>query len=66
LIDQTDLPSGVGGANEAFTLPAGRGDEARHPGGLDPPDDIPIKKVRDIYIPDLHTDALAVKARSLR
>jgi hypothetical protein len=31
LIDQTDLLNGVGGRNAAFTLPAGRGDEGRHP-----------------------------------
>jgi error-prone DNA polymerase len=66
LIDQADLLNGVGGRNEAFTLPAGRGDEARHPGGPDPRADIPIKKVRDIYIPDLHIDTLSVKARNFR
>jgi error-prone DNA polymerase len=66
LIDQTDLLNSVGGCNEAFTLPAGRGDEARHPGGADPRGEVPIKKVRDIYIPDLHIDTLAVKARNFR
>jgi error-prone DNA polymerase len=66
LIDQTDLLSSVGGCNEAFTLPAGRGDEARHPGGPDPRGALPIKKVRDIYIPDLHIDTLSVKARNFK
>ena len=56
----------MGGKNETFTLPAGRGDEARHPGGPDPRGAIPIKKVRDIYIPDLHIDTLNVKARNFR
>jgi error-prone DNA polymerase len=66
LIDQTNLLNSVGGCNEAFTLPAGRGDEARHPGGADLRGALPIKKVRDIYIPDLHIDTLAVKARNFR
>jgi general stress protein 26 len=39
-------------------LPSGRGNEARHPGYPDPRDDIPIKKVRDIYLSDLHVDTL--------
>jgi len=64
LIDQT-LKS-FGGCNEAFTLPAGRGDQARHPGGPDPREAIPIRKVRDIYVPDLHIDTLSVKARNFR
>jgi error-prone DNA polymerase len=37
-----------------------------HPGGPDPREAIPIKKVRDIYIPDPHIDMLAVKARNFR
>jgi hypothetical protein len=48
------------------TLPAGRGDQARHPGGPDPREAVPIKKVRNIYIPDLHIDTLNVKARNFR
>jgi error-prone DNA polymerase len=66
LIDKTKLLNGLGGRNEAFHLPAGRGDEARHPGGPDPRGAVPIKKVRDIYIPDLHIDTLNVKARNFR
>ena len=65
LIDQTDMLNSVGG-RESFILPAGRGDQARHPGGPDPREAIPIKKVRDIYIPDLHIDTLNVKARNFR
>jgi error-prone DNA polymerase len=56
----------VGGRNEAFTLPAGRGDQARHPGGPDPRETQDLRKVRDIYIPDLHIDTLNVKARNFR
>ena len=64
LIDQTELLNSVGGRDASFTLPAGRGDQARHPGGPDPREAVPIKKVRDIYIPDLHIDRLNVKARN--
>jgi error-prone DNA polymerase len=66
LIDQTDLLNSVGGRDASFTLPAGRGDQVRHPGGPDPREDVPIKKVRDIYIPDLHIDTLNLKARNFR
>jgi hypothetical protein len=55
------LATRVGGDNETFTLPADRGDEVRHPGGPDPRGDVPIRKVRDIYIPDLHIDTLALR-----
>jgi error-prone DNA polymerase len=48
---------GISGKDEAFTLPAGRGDEARTGGHEpDPRDKVPIKKVRNIYVPDLHID----------
>ncbi|WP_027515685.1 error-prone DNA polymerase [Bradyrhizobium sp. WSM1417] len=66
LTDETELLNSVGGQNEPFILPAGRGDEARHPGGPDPRGEVPIRKVRDIYIPDLHIDTLNVKARNFR
>ncbi len=66
LIDETELLNSVGGQNEGFNLPAGRGDEARHPGGPDPRGALPVKKVRDIYIPDLHIDTLSVRARNFR
>jgi error-prone DNA polymerase len=61
LLDETELLNSVDGPNHNFTLPAGRGDEARHPGGPDPRGDVPIRKVRDIYIPDLHIDTLTVR-----
>jgi hypothetical protein len=35
-------------------------------GGPDPRGDVPIKKVRDIYIPDLRIDTLSMKARNFR
>jgi error-prone DNA polymerase len=66
LIDQTELLNSVGGRDASFTLPAGRGDQARHPGGPDPRENVPIKKVRDIYISDLHIDTLKVKGRNFR
>jgi error-prone DNA polymerase len=68
LIDQTELLNGVGGKDEAFMLPAGRGDEAKHGGsGLDSREPkLPTIKPRDIYVPDLHIDTLKVKARNFR
>jgi error-prone DNA polymerase len=68
LIDQTDLLNGVGGRDQVFALPAGRGDEARHGGGsgLDSREPKPATQPRDIFIPDLHIDALKVKARNFR
>jgi len=69
LIDRTGLPNGLGGRDEAFTLPAGRGDEARHGGGagLDrrEPNAPPIMP-RDIFIRDLHINTLNVKAWNFR
>lgn len=66
LLDETDLLNSVGGQNQTFTHRGGRGDEARHPGGPDPRGDVPIRKVRDIYIPDLHIGTLNVKVRNFR
>ena len=69
LIDQTELLNGLGGRDQSFDLPAGRGDEARHGGGsgLDSrePKSLPTKP-RDIFIPDLHIDTLTPKARNFR
>jgi error-prone DNA polymerase len=65
LIDQTELLNSVDG-RESFIRPAGRGDQARHPGGPDPRENVPIKKARDIYVPDLHIETLNVKARNFR
>jgi error-prone DNA polymerase len=69
LIDQSDLLRRVGGSDEAFVTPAGRGDEAVHGGGggVDSRDAKALKHAaRDIYIPDLHIDTLTVKSRSFR
>jgi error-prone DNA polymerase len=68
LIDQTELLNGVGGKDEAFMLPAGRGDEAKHGGsGLDSREPkLPTIRPRDIYVPDMHIDTLKVKARNFR
>ncbi|MBR1221462.1 error-prone DNA polymerase [Bradyrhizobium sp. U87765 SZCCT0131] len=69
LIDQSELLNSVGGRDGKFTLPAGRGDEARHGGsGVDSrePKTPPTVRPRDIYIPDLHIDTLKVKARNFR
>jgi error-prone DNA polymerase len=69
LIDQSDLLRRVGGSDEAFVIPAGRGDEAVHGGGaaVDGRDGKALRHaVRDIFIPDLHIDTLNVKARNFR
>jgi error-prone DNA polymerase len=70
LIDQSDLLRRVGGSDEAFVIPAERGDEAIHGGGaagLDSRDSEALKHAaRDIFIPDLHIDTLTVKSRNFR
>jgi error-prone DNA polymerase len=69
LIDHSDLLRKVGGSNEAFVVPAGRGDEAVHGGGagIDSRDGKALKHAaRDIYVPDLHIDTLNIKARNFR
>ena len=65
LIDQSDMLRRIGGLDEAFTVPAGRG-EARRPGGIDSRDTEQLRKARDIFVPNLHIDTLAVKARNFR
>jgi error-prone DNA polymerase len=65
LIDQSDMLRQISGME--FTLPAGRGDEARHGGsGLDPRETQALRKARDIYVPDLPIDSLKLKARDFR
>ncbi|SEE65151.1 DNA polymerase III, alpha subunit /error-prone DNA polymerase, DnaE-like [Rhizobiales bacterium GAS188] len=66
MVDQSAMLNRVGGLDEIFTVPTGRGDEARHAGGADPRGVPKLRDVRDIYIPDLHIDRLAVKARDFR
>jgi error-prone DNA polymerase len=57
----------VGGRDEAFPLPHGRGDEFHHGSSTPDPRDKPKGwKARDIYIPDLHIDAIRVRTRDFR
>ena len=65
LIDHSDMLRQISGME--FTIPAGRGDEARHGGsGIDPRETQALRKVRDIYVPDLHIDTMTVKGRDFR
>jgi error-prone DNA polymerase len=66
VIDLTGDLREVSGLDAPFTLPAGRGDEARHGGGPDSRDKPLQPKPRDIYVPDLHIDTLKLKARNFR
>ncbi|MEO5322842.1 error-prone DNA polymerase [Mesorhizobium sp. CC13] len=64
----TDLSAelaSVGQRDAAFPLPHGRGDQARHGGSGPDPREVPPcgLRTRDIYIPDLHIDAIRVKTR---
>jgi error-prone DNA polymerase len=67
----TDLSAdlaGVGGRDDGFPLPHGRGDEFHNgSSGIDPRS-LPPKgpKPRDIYVPDLHIDSIKVKTRDFR
>jgi error-prone DNA polymerase len=66
LIDLSDELAGIGETEDEFQLPHGRGDEFHHGGnGPDPRDRSP-RKVRDIYVPDLHIDTLKLKPRNFR
>jgi error-prone DNA polymerase len=57
----------ISGLDTAFPLVPGRGDEARHgSNGPDSRDPRPITRPRDMYEPDLHIDALKLKARNFR
>jgi error-prone DNA polymerase len=66
VIDLTADLRKVSGLDAPFTLPAGRGDEARHGGGPDARDKPLQTKPRDMYVPDLHIDTLKLKARNFR
>ena len=48
-----------------FSITHGRGDQVSHGGGPDPRETLG-RKPRDIYVPDLHIDALKVKTRDFR
>jgi error-prone DNA polymerase len=66
LIDLTDLLNSVGCREEAFPLPHGRGDEAKHGGGPDRRGSLG-RKPRDIFIPDLRIgEGIKVKTRDFR
>jgi error-prone DNA polymerase len=64
--DHTDLLRQVGGLDEPFTVPTGRGDQAKHAGGPDPRETAHLRKARDIFIPDLHIDTINVKGWNFR
>ena len=51
-----------------FPLPHGRGDQVRHGGSGPDPRELPPKglRTRDIYIPDLRSDAIKVRTRDFR
>jgi len=69
MTDHTELLRRVGGIDEPFSIPAGRGDEAVHGGGgaIDSRDAKALKHVaRDIFIPDLHIDTISVRGRNFR
>jgi error-prone DNA polymerase len=66
LTDLSGLLGQVGEREEAFRLPHGRGDEAKHGGGADPRGALG-RKPMDIYIPDLRIEgAIHVRTRDFR
>jgi error-prone DNA polymerase len=69
LTDLSDDLASVGERDGEFPLPHGRGDQIRDGGSFSPDQrDLPPRthQVRDIYIPDLHIDAIKVKTRDFR
>ena len=58
----------VGSRDAAFPLALGRGDQLHHGGSGPDPHDLPTKGLglRDIPIPDLHTDTIKMKTRDFR
>jgi error-prone DNA polymerase len=66
LTDLSGLLGQVGEREEAFRLPHGRGDEAKHGGGPHPRGALGHKP-KDIYIPDLRIEgAINVRTRDFR
>jgi error-prone DNA polymerase len=64
----TDLSAelaSIGDRDGTFPVPRGRGDEAKAGGGPDPRETLG-RKVRDIFVPDLHIDQIKVKTRDFR
>ncbi|BCB18632.1 error-prone DNA polymerase [Bosea sp. ANAM02] len=68
LTDLSAVIAGVGKRGQPFPLPHGRGDEFHHGSATPDPRNLPPKglRARDIYIPDLHIDAIKVKTRDFR
>jgi error-prone DNA polymerase len=64
LLDDTELLKTLGHRKRLSPSPPDRGDEGIR--GPDPRGAVPVKKVREIYIPDLHINRLSVKARNIR
>ncbi|MDF1600920.1 error-prone DNA polymerase [Mesorhizobium sp. YIM 152430] len=66
--DLSDELRSVGERDTPFPLPHGRGDELHHGSSAPDPRGLPPKglRTRDIYIPDLHIDAIKVKTRDFR
>jgi error-prone DNA polymerase len=57
----------AGGMDQEFTMPAGRGDGARHPGGPDPREKQTPAKPPAVYVPDtMAVDELPLKSRNFR
>jgi hypothetical protein len=66
LTDLSGLLGAVGERDQAFPLPHGRGDEAKHGSGPDPRGALG-RKPRDIYIPDLRIEgAINLRTRDFR
>ncbi len=67
LHDLSDLLATVGERDAPFPLPHGRDDEFHHGGSPDARDKAPpMRRAREIYIPDLHIDTLRLKSRDFR
>jgi error-prone DNA polymerase len=67
LVDLSGELSRVSELDQPFRWPAGRGDGARQTGGRIPASGGTLRrKPRDIYVPDLRTETLEVKARDFR
>jgi error-prone DNA polymerase len=65
LTDLSGLLASIGQRALPFPITHGRGDQVTHGGGPDPRETLG-RKPRDIYVPDIHIDALKVKTRDFR
>jgi error-prone DNA polymerase len=68
IADLSEELASVGERDTPFPLPHGRGDEFHHGSTTPDPRGLPPKglRTRDIYIRDLHIDAIKVKTRDFR